>query len=154
MTKGEIAKNNFLNGLNCSQSVVSAFCEDFGIDKETALLISSGFGGGMGRLREVCGTVSGMFMVLGFAEGNSKPDNTAKAQLYKDIQALATEFSENNGDTIICRDLLGLRIQGKDTPTPSERTKAYYKGRKCADLCEYSADLLDRFLKENNLYRK
>ena len=67
MTKGEIAKQNFLSGLNCSQAILMSFCEDFGIDKNTALMMSASFGGGMGRLREVCGTVSGMFMVLGIA---------------------------------------------------------------------------------------
>ena len=71
MSKGDIAKQNFMNGYNCSQAVLLAFCEDFGLEKETALKISEPFGGGMGRMREVCGTVTGMFMVLGLAMGNS-----------------------------------------------------------------------------------
>ena len=153
MTKGEIAKQNFFSGLNCSQAVLMAFCEDFGIDKNSALMMSASFGGGMGRLREVCGTVSGMFMVLGIAENCNNPsDKSAKTKLYGDVQHLAEKFKEANG-SIICRDLLNLRIKGKDTPTPSDRTDDYYKARPCPELCRFSADLLDEFLKENNLYR-
>lgn len=130
-----------------------AFCDDFGIDKSTALLIASPFGGGMGRLREVCGTVSGMFIVLGIAENCNNPlDKSAKTKLYSDVQYLAEKFKEAN-NSIICRELLNLRIKGKDTPTPSDRTDAYYKTRPCPELCRFSADLLDEFLTENNLYR-
>ena len=75
MSKGDIAKQNFMNGYNCSQAVLLAFCEDFGLGKETALKISEPFGGGMGRMREVCGTVTGMFMVIGLAMGNDNSQN-------------------------------------------------------------------------------
>lgn len=147
MTKGEKAKQYFLSGYNCSQAVALSFCEEFGIDSETMLMLASPFGGGMGRLREVCGTVSGMFMVLGLAEGVTDPkNNSAKKKLYEDVQKLADEFKNENG-SIICRDLLGLRIKGKDAPVPSERTEQYYKARPCADLCAYAADLIDSFLK-------
>lgn len=153
MTKGEIAKQNFLDGYNCTQAVVLAFADDFGLDKKTALMIASPFGGGMGRLREVCGTVSAMFMVLGLADGYSEAgDNEGKKRLYKNVQALAEKFREDNG-SIICRELLGLRIKGKDNPIPSERTDEYYKTRPCPELCRYSADLIDEFLKEN-IYKK
>ena len=148
MTKGDIAKKYFEDGYNCSQAVLLAFCEDFGLDKETALMISAPFGGGMGRLREVCGTVSGMNMVLGLAKGKYSPeDNAKKAQLYKDVQALAEKFKEDNG-SIICRELLGLRIESKDNPIPEKRTDKYYKIRPCSELCKYAADLLDEFLKQ------
>lgn len=150
MTKGEIAKNNFLKGYNCAQAVLLAFADDFGLDEKTALMLSSSFGGGMGRLREVCGTVSGMFMVLGLAEGYSQPDdNKGKTELYENVQALAERFKQDNG-SIICRELLGLRIKGKDTPAPSDRTDEYYKTRPCSELCRYAADLLDEFLKSKN----
>lgn len=150
MTKGEIAKNNFLSGYNCSQAVILAFCEDFGLDKKTALMLSSPFGGGMGRLREVCGTVSGMFMILGLAKGYSDPGSKeTKSLLYKDAQMLAENFKKDNG-SIICRELLGLRIKGKDNPIPSDRTDEYYKVRPCPELCEYAANLLEDFLKNNN----
>lgn len=149
MTKGEIAKNNFLSGYNCSQAVILAFCEDFGLDKETALMLSSPFGGGMGRLREVCGTVSGMFMILGLAKGYSDPNSKeTKSLLYKNAQMLAENFKNDNG-SIICRELLGLRIKGKDNPIPSDRTDEYYKVRPCPELCEYAANLLEDFLKSN-----
>ena len=147
MTKGELAKKLFEDGYNCAQAVLLAFCEDFGMDKETAMMISAPFGGGMGRLREVCGTVSGMNMVLGLAKkGYQKGDNASKAQLYKDVQTLAEKFREDNG-SIICRELLNLRIEGKDNHVPELRTEKYYKARPCSELCRYAADLLEEYLK-------
>lgn len=149
MTKGELAKKLFEDGYNCAQAVLLAFCEDFGMDKETAMMISAPFGGGMGRLREVCGTVSGMNMVLGLAKrGYKKGDNASKAQLYKDVQTLAEKFREDNG-SIICRELLNLRIEGKDNHVPELRTEKYYKARPCSELCRYAADLLEEHLELN-----
>ena len=149
MTKGELAKKLFEDGYNCAQAVLLAFCEDFGMDKETAMMISAPFGGGMGRLREVCGTVSGMNMVLGLAKkGYQKGDNASKAQLYKDVQTLAEKFREDNG-SIICRELLNLRIEGKDNHVPELRTEKYYKARPCSELCRYAADLLEKYLELN-----
>lgn len=149
MTKGELAKKLFEDGCNCAQAVLLAFCEDFGMDRETAMMISAPFGGGMGRLREVCGTVSGMNMVLGLAKrGYKKGDNASKAQLYKDVQTLAEKFREDNG-SIICRELLNLRIEGKDNHVPELRTEKYYKARPCSELCRYAADLLEKYLKLN-----
>lgn len=151
MTKGELAKKYFEDGYNCAQAVLLAFCEDFGLDKETALMLSAPFGGGMGRLREVCGTVSGMNMVLGLAKGKYPPeDNAKKAQLYKDVQTLAGKFKEDNG-SIICRELLGLTIEGKDNPTPEKRTDKYYKKRPCSELCKYAADILEDYLNQSDL---
>ena len=145
----KFAKNYFENGYNCSQAVVLAFCEDFGLEKETAAMIAAPFGGGIGRLREVCGTFSGINMILGLAEGkNTQANRSKKTELYKDVQALAEKFKADNG-SIICRDLLNLRIKSKDNPTPSERTDEYYKARPCSELCRYAADLLEQFLAEN-----
>lgn len=147
MTKGDIAKRYFEDGYNCAQAVLLAFCEDFGLEKETALMMSAPFGGGMGRLREVCGAFSGVNMVLGLYEGKYDiKDNQKKAKLYKDVQALAEKFKEDNG-SIICRDLLGLRIKGKDNPTPDVRSDTYYKARPCSELCKYAGDLLEKFLR-------
>lgn len=147
MTKGEIAKQYFLQGYNCAQSVMLAFCDDLGIDKQTVLMLTSPFGGGMGRLREVCGTLSGAYMVLGLKRGYNEPKDTqGKTQLYNEVQDFAAKFREDNG-SIICRELLDLRIKDKDTPTPSERTQQYYQARPCPDLCSYAADMLDEFLK-------
>lgn len=146
MTKGDIAKKYFEDGYNCSQAVLLAFCEDFGLEKETAIMMSAPFGGGIGRLREVCGTFTGMNMVLGLYEGKYDiKDNQKKTKLYKDVQALAEKFKQDNG-SIICRDLLGLRIKGKDNPTPEVRTDTYYKARPCSELCKYAGDLLEEFL--------
>lgn len=151
MSMGDIAKQNFLNGYNCSQAVLLAFCEDFGLEKETALKISEPFGGGMGRMREVCGTVTGMFMVLGLAMGNSDAkDGSTKKNVYKSVQELAEKFKQDNG-SIICRELLGLQKANKESYVPSERTKEYYKKRPCPELCKYAADILEDYLKEENI---
>lgn len=151
MSKGDIAKQNFMNGYNCSQAVLLAFCEDFGLEKETALKISEPFGGGMGRMREVCGTVTGMFMVLGLAMGNSDAkDGSTKKNVYKSVQELAEKFKQDNG-SIICRELLGFQKNNKESYVPSERTTEYYKKRPCPELCKYAADILEEYLKEEDL---
>lgn len=132
----------FNEGYNCSQAVFGAFCEEINIDFETAIKISSSFGGGMGRLREVCGAVSGMFMVAGMKYGYTDPkDREAKAEHYKLIQELAEEFKKLNG-SIVCRELLGLG-QGPDSHVPEERTKSYYKKRPCAELVGISAGIIE-----------
>ncbi len=93
MTKGDLAYENFLKGYNCTQAVTAAFAEELGLDEKTAARLSGGFGGGMGRLREVCGTFSGIVMVLSALYGYSEPkDLTAKKELYAKIQALAEQF--------------------------------------------------------------
>ena len=112
-------------------------------------MISAPFGGGMGRLREVCGAVSGMNMALGLAKGGySTEDNAKKAQLYSAVQELAGKFREKNG-SIVCRELLGLRIKGKDSPVPEKRTESYYKSRPCAELCRCAADILEEYFNAN-----
>lgn len=147
-TKGDIAKQYFLEGYNCAQAVVLAFAEDFGLDKKTAVMLSSSFGGGMGRLREVCGAVSGMFMVLGLKYGYDSPENNqAKKKLYEKVQEVAGLFKEDNG-SIICRELLGLNQKGKSDPTPELRTATYYKKRPCKDLVKFAADLVEDYIKQ------
>jgi len=146
MTKGDKAKELFEQGFNCAQAVFGAFAEDLGIDFDLAVKISSSFGGGMGRLREVCGTVSGMFLVLSMKYGYDDPNATEeKKALYKDVQALAEKFKNENG-SIICRDLLGLTIKGADNPTPEARTEKYYKKRTYNELCKYAGDLVEDFI--------
>lgn len=150
MSKGDIAKQNFMNGYNCSQAVLLAFCEDFGLEKETALKISEPFGGGMGRMREVCGTVSGTAFVLSALYGYSDPkDNETKAKLYNQIQKAAGEFKEENG-SVVCRELLGLTKSGFDNPQPEKRTDSYYKKRPCGELVKMSADILEKFIADNS----
>ena len=144
--KAKLAGELFTQGYNCSQSVIAAWAEDIGLDRDTALRISSGFGGGMGRLREVCGSVTGAFMVLSFKYGYSDPkDTTAKAELYKLIQTFAARFKEENRfDSIVCHDMLGL--SGASEPTPAARTSEYFKKRPCKELIELSAGLLGEFI--------
>ena len=103
MTKAERAKELFLQGYNCAQAVFGAFCEDFGIDFETGVKISSGFGGGISRRREVCGAVSGAVMVLSMKYGydDAKADEEKKA-LYKKVQEVLGGF-ENEVGSIVCR---------------------------------------------------
>ena len=146
-THPERAVELFKQGFNCAQSVVGAFCEEVGLDFETAIKLSSSFGGGMGRLREVCGAVSGMFMIAGLKYGYSDPlDKTAKAEHYQRIQELAKRFREENG-SIVCRELLGLdkRIE---SPVPDDRTKEYYQKRPCIELVAQAAEILDHFIEE------
>mgnify|MGYP005982484999 FL=1 len=146
MNKSEKAKDLFMKGYSCSQSVLGAFAEDLRIDFDTAMMLSSSFGAGMGRMREVCGAVSGMFMVAGLKYGYSDPkDKTAKAEHYKRIQELAVMFKEKNR-YIVCRQLLGL--EGNDTNyVPAERTKEYYKKRPCAELVGDAAEIMEEYIK-------
>ena len=140
MKKSEIAENLFKEGYNCAQSVVGAFCEEIGMEFSEAVKIISGFGGGMGRMREVCGAVSGMFMVLDAVEGYTSPtDNEAKKELYAKVQKLAGEFKAENG-SIICRELLGG--VPSTTPNPTERTPEFYKKRPCGELVKMAADIV------------
>ena len=144
----QIAMSYFKKGYNCAQAVFLSFCDEYGMDEETAIKVSSSFGAGMGRLREVCGAVSGMFMVAGLIYGYTDPkDYKKKTEHYERIQALAKEFEERNG-SIICRELLGLGA-GKDKPVPEKRTAEYYKKRPCAELVGMAADIMDSYIKNN-----
>ncbi len=132
----------FVNGCNCSQAVFVAFAEDCGIDEKTAMRLSSSFGGGMGRLREVCGAVTGMFMVAGLLKGYENTDSKDKKdEHYKLIQTLAEEFNQVHG-TYICRDLLGT--VGKSTPISDPRTAEYYKTRPCVKFVITASKILDK----------
>ena len=141
--KAEKAKELFKQGYNCSQAVLGVFCEELGLDFDTAMKIACSFGGGMGRMREVCGTVSGMFMAAGLAF--STPDND-KAKQYKIVQELAQKFKDKNG-SIICRELL-QGIESSTSPVPSERTETYYKKRPCVELVGDSVEIFEEYLKE------
>lgn len=153
MTKGDRAYELFLEGYNCTQAVVGAFAEEMGVDFETAVRIGSGFGGGMGRMREVCGTFSGAVLAADMLYGYSDPkDIEAKKALYEKIRALAAEFARDNG-SIICRQLLGLEKM-EESATPEPRTPEYYAKRPCPELCRYSANMLERFIKENPPVKK
>ena len=148
MDHGMKAVELFFEGYNCAQAVAVAFCDVTGLDEKTAARMVSGFGGGMGRLREVCGAVSGMFFVLSYLYGYDDPkaDDTKK-QLYTQVQQLGNQFRERCGH-IICREIL----QNPPTdPTPSPRTAEYYAQRPCARMVKTAADLMDAFIREHPL---
>ena len=150
MTKGDVAKNYFENGYNCAQAVALAFADEMELDVDTVARLTGGFGGGIGRMREVCGTVSGAAFVMSALYGSSDPkDSKAKADLYAVIQQVAGEFKQING-SVVCRELLGLDRQGFDSPRPEARTNAYYKKRPCSELVKISADLLEAFVNEQS----
>lgn len=148
MDHAEKAVQLFSQGLNCAQSIFVAFSDVTGMDEDLAARLSSSFGAGMGRMREVCGTCSGMFMVAGILYGRDiEKDDKLKAQHYKRIQELAGQFREKHG-TIICRELLkGLSVTS--TPVPEKRTEEYYKVRPCAVFVRTAAEVLDRYIAEN-----
>lgn len=136
------AVENFKQGYNCAQSVFLAFAEDFGFDKETALKLSSSFGGGMGRLREVCGAVTSMFAIAGLKKGYTSPtDDNAKMLHYELIQELAKSFKDKY-KSIICRELLELP-EGSDSPIPSTRTEEYYQIRPCENFIRHASEIIE-----------
>lgn len=141
------AKALFTEGYNCSQAVLCAFEDVTGFDRETAAKISSSFGGGMGRMREVCGAVSGALMVLGLAKGYADPANPqAKKEHYALIQEFARRFREENG-SIICRELLA-GTDASSGSVPEARTPEFYKKRPCAELVYFAAKITDEMLCE------
>ena len=149
----DLARELFRKGYNCSQSIFAAFCDETGLGIDTALKIASSFGGGMGRLREVCGAVSGMFMVVGMKYGYTDPsDKKAKTEHYRVIQDLAKQFEKENG-SIICRELLGLSKKA-DNPVPEDRTDSYYRKRSCAELVEQAARILDEYILNKKMEEK
>ena len=141
--KGEKAKALFLQGYNCTQAVAGAYAEEMGMDFETVVRLASGFGGGMGRMRQVCGTVSGMVLVASVKLGYTDPKSVEeKKALYQEIQRLAALFKEKNG-SIVCGELLRGVTGADNSPIPGERTKEYYHKRPCADLAACAAESLE-----------
>lgn len=147
MTHGELAEQYFKDGYNCSQSVLLAFSDLTGLERETAAMLASSFGGGVGRMREVCGAVSGAAMVLGLLKGYSDPKAAEEKRAhYHLVQEFARRFRQENG-SIICRELLnGAGGSGGSDPEP--RTAEYYKKRPCPKLVNCAAQICDGLLKE------
>jgi C_GCAxxG_C_C family probable redox protein len=144
-THSDLARELFKKGYNCTQAVVAAFCDETGLDFDTSLRIASSFGAGMGRLREVCGAVSGMFMVLGMKYGYTDPlAKQAKMEHYRLIQDMARQFEHENG-SIVCRELLGLS-QKAGNPVPETRTDSSFRKRPCVELVEQVAVMLDEYI--------
>ena len=148
MTKEERrlrARELFLQGYNCSQSVFCAYAEDYGMPLELALRVSASLGGGIARMRETCGAVCGMAMLVGMEEGQTKPnDPEQKHKNYKIVQQLAGEFREKHG-SIKCSELLGLRKDAPIEAVPDERTAEYYKKRPCLRMIESAVELFENW---------
>ena len=147
-TYAKKAMDLFKEGCNCAQAVFLAFEDKYNIDQKTALMLSSSFGGGMGRLREVCGAVSGMFLIVGCLYGYSDPKAfEEKAELYARIQELAASFRETYG-SIVCRELLSPGT-ATTNPVPERRTEEYYKKRPCPEQIGEAAAILEQYIKEH-----
>ena len=141
-----LAGDLFLEGFNCAQAVAVAFCDVTGMDQKEAAKLAAPFGGGMGRMREVCGAVSGMLMVLGSLYGYDNSDaDSKKKELYRQVQDLAAKFREENG-SIICREILK---NPPSDPTPCPRTAEYYAKRPCCRMVMTAAKLMDGFIAEH-----
>lgn len=138
----------FLKGYNCAQAVAVAFSDVTGLDEKLSAKLISSFGGGMGRMREVCGAVSGMLMVAGYLYGYDDPqDNKAKMEHYALVQHLAGKFREQAG-SIVCREILN---NPPSDPKPTPRTEAFYRQRPCARLVVLAAQILDEYIAQNPL---
>lgn len=139
------ASRLFREGYNCCQAVAMTFADVIGLPESEVARLASGFGGGMGRMREVCGTVSAMTMVAGaMIPANDVNNKETKTANYALVQEMASEFRQMNG-SIICRELLGMS-KPEGTPVPSDRTAEYYKKRPCGELCSIAAGIIARKL--------
>ena len=151
MEHGIYAEELFLKGYNCAQAIAVAYCDLTGLEPAFAAKLSSSFGGGMGRLREVCGAVSGMFMVAGILYGYDDPTSDEdKKNHYALIQELAAAFKEKNG-SIICRELMD---NPPSDPNPTPRTAEFYKERPCAYFVKTAGDVLDDYIAKHPIPHK
>ncbi len=142
------AVQTFESGYGCAQSVFAAYADLFGIDRETALKLASPMGGGIGRMREVCGTVSAMALLAGLKEGNTDPsDEEGRERIYLLVREMSDTFRRENG-TIICRELLGLKGR-EQSAKPGKRTQEYYESRPCSRLVACAAKIVEEMLLED-----
>ena len=147
MNRKEKAVELFYKGCNCSQAVFCAFSDLTGLDEETSLKLASGFGGGVSRLRELCGAVSGMIMAYDMLYGYSVvSDPSLKSEHYKKVQELCKMFKDRAG-SIVCRELLG--IKGSSEPYSPPRDENFYKTRPCARLIGLAAEILESYIGES-----
>ena len=136
----------FLDGYNCAQAITVAFSDVTGLDKDFSARMASSFGGGIGRLREVCGAVSGMVMVAGILYGyDANSEESAKKEHYTLVQDLANKFKEETG-SIICRELLK---NPPSDPNPTPRTAEFYKQRPCTRMVMVAAKILDAYIQQH-----
>ena len=150
MNREELAIDYFYKGYNCTQAIVLAFKDLIDIDENKLLKIASPFGGGMSRLREVCGAFSGIVIVAGYLFGYDDNDTGAKKnELYSRIQELAKEFEKENG-SLTCRKLLNKDVV-HDNPISEKRTPDFYKNRPCPKIIGSAAKILNDYIKENDI---
>ncbi|MBO7116591.1 MAG: C_GCAxxG_C_C family protein [Prevotella sp.] len=143
------AVDNFMEGYGCCQSVVAAFADLYGLDKETALRVAAGFGGGVGRMRMMCGAVSALVILVGLDCGQTEgSDREGKSACYKVVQELLAQSKAENG-SLICSEILGLKGVEKAVSSyvASPRTAEYYKTRPCAAKVESAARIFATYLK-------
>lgn len=146
MDHSTYAAELFFKGYNCAQTIMVAFGDVTGLEEKFSAKLISSFGGGMGRLREVCGAVSGMLAVAGFLYGYDDPnDDDAKKAHYASVQELAGKFREQAG-SIVCREILK---NPPCDPAPTPRTEEFYKVRPCARLVVLAAQILDDYIKDH-----
>lgn len=147
----EKAVGLFRQGFGCCQSVVAAFADLYGFTEEQAVRIGAGFGGGVGRMRMMCGAVSGMVVLAGMKEGQTEgADRNGKAECYRTVQKLVERFREANG-SIICAELLGLNGPvPKGNFVPDARNAEYYAKRPCAAKVESAARIFAEYLSETS----
>ena len=145
MKHSEQAAQLFVDGYNCAQSIAVAFSDVTGLTPETSAKMMSAFGGGMGRLREVCGAVSGMFFVLSALYGYDSPNPAIQKEIYGTVQALAEKFRQQAG-SIVCREILK---NPPSDPNPTPRTAEYYKVRPCTRMVIIAAEILDEYIESH-----
>lgn len=146
----ERAVENFMAGYGCCQSVVAAFADLYGLDDTLAKKVAAGFGGGVGRLRMMCGAVSGIVMLVGLDCGQTEgSDREGKSACYKVVQELLAKSKEQNG-SLICAEILGLKGYEKaaNSYVASARTAEYYKTRPCAAKVESAARIFADYLRQ------
>ena len=145
----KLAHENFKRGYNCAQAVAIAFSEEMGMSETELAKLASSFGGGMGKMREVCGAVSGALLVYGALRGNSDPeDGEAKKAHYAKVQEFAARFKAEH-ETIICRELLkNIALKKENSSEPEPRTEDYYRVRPCVRFVETAATILEEMLAE------
>ena len=143
------AVDHFMAGYGCCQSVVAAFCDLYGLDETMAKRIAAGFGGGVGRMRMMCGAVSGLVMLVGLDCGQTEgSDREGKSACYKVVQELLAQSKAENG-SVICAEILGLKGYEKApcSYVASPRTAEYYKTRPCAAKVESAARIFADYLR-------
>ena len=144
--RAQKAKELFMSGYNCSQAVVGAFADLFGMDTNTAMRFAEGLGGGMGRMRLTCGAVSAMSLIAGLKMSKGEAcDVKTRSEIYEKVRQMADEFKEKNG-SIICAELLGIALPADNGSSPEKRTEQFYKKRPCADCVYDCAKIIEKHL--------